>query len=112
MLFIADGESEEGTTELSQAVSAGFADIPALEALLEDAKIPAARKDDIRRIIGEIKTAETARKKKEEAAAAETQKTEETGGDAEDGADGANGANGPEGNKGTTGSTEGENPVV
>ncbi|GHT79086.1 hypothetical protein FACS1894130_06920 [Spirochaetia bacterium] len=71
LLFIADGENEEGTGELSQAVSAGFTDIPALEALLEDKRIAAARKDDIRRIVGEMQKAEADRLEKEKSAKAE-----------------------------------------
>ncbi|GHV82384.1 hypothetical protein AGMMS49991_09420 [Spirochaetia bacterium] len=95
LLFIADGKSEKGADELSQAVSAGFADIPALEALLEDSRIEAARKDDIRRIIGEMRTAETARKEQKKATNGtdgDVEKQQDGGADEaqKDGADAAN----------------------
>jgi tetratricopeptide (TPR) repeat protein len=73
LLLIADGESEEGITELRTAVREGFEDTAALETLLEDPAIPDPRKDDIRKIIVEIADA------KEAAARAET----ENDGDAE-----------------------------
>jgi tetratricopeptide (TPR) repeat protein len=60
LLLIADGESEEGITELRTAVAEGFNDTAALEILLEDTKIPDPRKDDIRKIINEIADAEEA----------------------------------------------------
>jgi tetratricopeptide (TPR) repeat protein len=107
LLFIADGESEEGAKELTQAVAAGFTDIPALEALLEDKRIIAARKDDIRRIIGEMRTAETARLEKEKAAAEEAAKVPDAGTEKQPEAEGGV----PGETEGTPGSAgEGENP--
>jgi tetratricopeptide (TPR) repeat protein len=73
LLLIADGESEEGITELRTAVREGFEDTAALETLLENPAVPDPRKDDIRKIIVEIADA------KEAAARAET----ENDGDAE-----------------------------
>ncbi|GHV00049.1 hypothetical protein FACS189483_09870 [Spirochaetia bacterium] len=60
LLLIADPDSEEGVTELTQAVGEGYADTAALEALLEDGRVPAARKEAIKRLIGEITAKETA----------------------------------------------------
>jgi tetratricopeptide (TPR) repeat protein len=57
LLLIADPESEDGINELTLAVTDGFSDTEALEKLAEDAKIPDARKDEIRRIVHNIKAA-------------------------------------------------------
>jgi tetratricopeptide (TPR) repeat protein len=51
LLLIADPESEEGVTELTAALSEGFDDKDALEALLTEEGIPETHKDAIRRII-------------------------------------------------------------
>ncbi|MDR3334006.1 MAG: tetratricopeptide repeat protein [Treponema sp.] len=56
LLLIADAESEEGITELETAVTEGFTDTEALEALLEEEKLSEAHKDAIRRIIENMKT--------------------------------------------------------
>jgi tetratricopeptide (TPR) repeat protein len=55
-LLIADSESAEGITELDAAVSEGFADIEALEALLSNKNLSAAGKDGINAAIAAIKT--------------------------------------------------------
>jgi tetratricopeptide (TPR) repeat protein len=57
LLLIADSASAEGATELSGAVADGYADIEAMEKLLEDERISASNKDEIRTIITEAKRA-------------------------------------------------------
>jgi type IV secretory pathway VirJ component len=57
LLLIADSASAEGVTELSSAVTEGYADIEAMENLLEDERISASNKDEIRTIITEMKRA-------------------------------------------------------
>jgi tetratricopeptide (TPR) repeat protein len=57
LLLIADSTSAEGATELSGAVADGYADIEAMEKLLEDGRISASNKDEIRTIITEAKRA-------------------------------------------------------
>lgn len=57
LLLIADPESEDGINELTLAVTDGFSDMEALEKLAEDSKVPDARKDEIRRLIYNIKAA-------------------------------------------------------
>jgi tetratricopeptide (TPR) repeat protein len=57
LLLIADPESEDGINELTLAVTGGFSDMEALEALAEDSRVPDARKDEIRRLIYNIKAA-------------------------------------------------------
>jgi tetratricopeptide (TPR) repeat protein len=59
LLLIADPESEEGINELTLAVTGGFSDIEALESLTEDSRILDAKKDEIRRIVHNIKTGNT-----------------------------------------------------
>jgi tetratricopeptide (TPR) repeat protein len=58
LLLTADPENKEGPEELKAAVSEGYADLDSLKALLEDERITAPHKEEIRRIIGEISAAE------------------------------------------------------
>jgi hypothetical protein len=51
LLLIADPEKTDGITELETAVTDGFSDIEKLRALLDEAGISAANKDEIRRVI-------------------------------------------------------------
>jgi tetratricopeptide (TPR) repeat protein len=60
LLLIAETDGEEGITALSQAVEAGFNDISALEALLEEPEIADAQKEEIRRVISGLKDKEKA----------------------------------------------------
>jgi tetratricopeptide (TPR) repeat protein len=57
LLLIAEPDSDDGITTLSQAVGEGFNDIPALEAMLEEAEIADAQKEEIRRVISDIEKA-------------------------------------------------------
>ncbi|MDR3342328.1 MAG: tetratricopeptide repeat protein [Treponema sp.] len=54
LILIADPENEEGITELETAVTEGFADTEALEALMQENGISDIHKGDIRRIIDRI----------------------------------------------------------
>jgi tetratricopeptide (TPR) repeat protein len=54
VLFIADPENGEGVTELNAAVEAGFADVPALEALAGDERITEANREGILKAIDTI----------------------------------------------------------
>ncbi|MDR1902239.1 MAG: tetratricopeptide repeat protein [Treponema sp.] len=54
LLLTADSENTEGIGALNTAVSEGFADMDALEALLEDERIVSSNKEEIRKIIGNI----------------------------------------------------------
>jgi tetratricopeptide (TPR) repeat protein len=65
VLMLADSENEEGITELKAAVSEGFVDTEALNALLEEPKIPDSRKNSIRSLITEITAAKEAEARKE-----------------------------------------------
>jgi tetratricopeptide (TPR) repeat protein len=60
LLLIAESDSDSGITALSRAVEEGFKDIPALEALLEEPKITDAQKEEIRRVITDLESAEKA----------------------------------------------------
>jgi tetratricopeptide (TPR) repeat protein len=55
LLLTADSENTEGIDTLNTAVSEGFADTSALESLLEDERISASNKEEIRKIIERIK---------------------------------------------------------
>jgi tetratricopeptide (TPR) repeat protein len=57
LLLIADGENEEGITELQQALTEGYDNPDALEALLENPAIGESRRADIRRVIEETEAA-------------------------------------------------------
>jgi tetratricopeptide (TPR) repeat protein len=56
ILLIADPGNDEAVSELNAAISEGFNDINALEALLIDARIGENRKQEIRNIINELRT--------------------------------------------------------
>jgi Tfp pilus assembly protein PilF len=58
LLLIAESDSDSGVTALSRAVEEGFKDIPALEALLDEPKITGAQKEEIQRVITNLKSAE------------------------------------------------------
>jgi tetratricopeptide (TPR) repeat protein len=55
LLFIADPGNDEAVSELNAAISAGFDDINALEALLIDARVSETQKQEIRNIINGLK---------------------------------------------------------
>ncbi|GHV75040.1 hypothetical protein AGMMS49940_23420 [Spirochaetia bacterium] len=57
LLLIADPEKADGITELETAVTEGFSDTEKLTALLDEAGISAAHKDEIRRIIEGVEKA-------------------------------------------------------
>jgi tetratricopeptide (TPR) repeat protein len=57
LLLIADGESNEGITELETAVSEGFDDIEAVQGLLYNVKISAVHIDSIQNIINNMRRA-------------------------------------------------------
>ena len=57
VLFIADGESSEGITELQNAVNEGFNDIEAVEKLLTNSSISTQNRDSIRNIINNMRRA-------------------------------------------------------
>jgi tetratricopeptide (TPR) repeat protein len=87
LLLIADPESEDGIDELTLAVTDGFSDTEALEKLTEDSRIPDTRKDAIRRLIYNIKTAksgEETRATGDEDVETEESSGEEQGSEAED----------------------------
>jgi tetratricopeptide (TPR) repeat protein len=54
LLLIADSENTEGINTLNTAVSEGFADTAALEALLEDERLTDSNKEEIRKAIENI----------------------------------------------------------
>jgi tetratricopeptide (TPR) repeat protein len=57
LMLTADPENTEGTAELQAAVSEGYNDFEEMEKLLDDARITAANKNEIRKIISEGKLA-------------------------------------------------------
>ncbi|MCL1931120.1 MAG: tetratricopeptide repeat protein [Treponema sp.] len=75
MLLIADASSGDGITQLQEAVTEGFADTEKVSKLLEDERISAANKTEIRAIVSKLEAA--AAEAAAEAAAAETPVTEE-----------------------------------
>jgi tetratricopeptide (TPR) repeat protein len=88
VLLIADSESSEGISELEEAVKDGFADIEAIEKIVNDERVSAANKNSLNTIIAGIqraaldeaeKAAEAARAA--EAAADEAEKPEDESGD-------------------------------
>jgi tetratricopeptide (TPR) repeat protein len=68
LLLIADSEKTDGITELDTAVTEGFLDAEKVKALLDEAGISAANKDEIRRVIGDIEKAKAAAAEKKAAA--------------------------------------------
>ena len=62
MLLIADAESTEGAGELRGAVSDGYDDFEAIEALLTDERISAANKDEIKAVVADGRHAAEAAK--------------------------------------------------
>jgi tetratricopeptide (TPR) repeat protein len=75
VLLIADSTSAEGATELSGAVDDGYGDFEAMEKLLDDERISASNKDEIRTVIAEAKRAAAAAA--QESTGIETQGDEE-----------------------------------
>jgi tetratricopeptide (TPR) repeat protein len=65
LLLLADSEKEDGITELETAVTEGFSDTEKLTALLDEAGISAAHKDEIRRVIEGIEKAKAIGEKAE-----------------------------------------------
>jgi len=59
VLLIADSASNEGITELQDAVKEGFNDIAALEELINDRRISAANRESIRIILNDLRSAHT-----------------------------------------------------
>ena len=80
VLLFADAGSSEGIAQLQEAVTEGFTDTEQITALLEDERISAANKTEIRAIIAELERAATeaaAAAAAEEAAAAAAEPVEE-----------------------------------
>ena len=59
VLLIADSSSNEGVTELQNAVTEGFSDIAAVEELISDRRISAANRDSIRTILNSMRQPST-----------------------------------------------------
>jgi len=76
-LIVADGDNTEGVTELQNAVSEGFNDIPAVEKILT-LKINAANKTSVQNIIGNMRKAE--QEKQKEASSDDSSKTDSQSG--------------------------------
>jgi tetratricopeptide (TPR) repeat protein len=73
LLLIADRDSSDGVTQLQETVTEGFTDIEKINGLLNDTRISAANKAEIRAIITQLERAVEAA-----AAAAEASGTEES----------------------------------
>jgi tetratricopeptide (TPR) repeat protein len=71
LLLIADAGSSGGITELKEAVSEGFSDIEKLTELLDEGRISAANKEELRAIISQLEAEAAVVKAAAEAAAAE-----------------------------------------
>jgi len=71
LLLIADAGSGDGITELQEAVSEGFADIEKITGLLDDERISAANKEELRAIVTQLERAAEAAEAAAEAEAAE-----------------------------------------
>jgi len=71
-LIVADGDNTEGITELQNAVSEGFNDIPAVEKILT-LKISAANKTSVQTIISNMRKAE---QEKQKEASSDSSKTD------------------------------------
>jgi tetratricopeptide (TPR) repeat protein len=55
LLLTADPDNSEGVSELNSAISEGFSDTAAIEDLLDDDRLNSARKDEIRKILDEMR---------------------------------------------------------
>jgi tetratricopeptide (TPR) repeat protein len=81
LLLIADSASGDGMTELKGAVDDGFSDFEKANELLTNEHISAKHKDEIRKIIAEMKRAAEAAEAEKAAEAAKAAEAEETGAD-------------------------------
>ncbi|MDR0289608.1 MAG: tetratricopeptide repeat protein [Treponema sp.] len=57
LLLVADSGSAEGITELKEAVGEGYSNAEKVQGLLDDARISAASKDEIRSILADVRRA-------------------------------------------------------
>jgi len=71
LLLIADAGSNDGITQLQEAVNEGFADTEKIAGLLNEVRISAANKETIRAIIKQVEASAKAAKASAEAAAEE-----------------------------------------
>jgi tetratricopeptide (TPR) repeat protein len=78
LILTADAENAEGIAELKAAVSEGYNDFDEIEKLLDDERISAAGKAEIRTIVTEGRRAEEAAKAEAEKAEAEKAEEDET----------------------------------
>ncbi|MDR1058413.1 MAG: tetratricopeptide repeat protein [Treponema sp.] len=79
LLMIADGESEDGLKELNGAVEEGFADLDALAALMEDARLSEANRRGIGEAVDAIKRKAAGTEAAEDADSPETPEGGEAG---------------------------------
>ena len=78
LLLTEDPENADGMTEFNTAITEGFSDTDAIEALIQDTRITQYNKDDLIRALQKINNEETEEDKKDEEETEESETTEES----------------------------------